>query len=88
MFKRLRASRDEDLASFANTELHENEVLCVNVFLLTFLHWDGGGGRTDLDQTRTDLSWPKTFAQGTKQSPNQTLVSVQKKGRKGEGGWG
>lgn len=85
MFKKLSASRDKDLASFANTELNENEVLRVSVFLLKFFHWDWGG-QTDLDKMRTDLSWPKTFAQGTKQSPNPTLVSVQGKGSKGEGG--
>lgn len=45
-------------------------------------------GQTDLDKMRTDLSWPTTFAQGTKQSPNQTPVSVQRKGSKGEGKWG
>lgn len=46
------------------------------------------GGQSDLDEMRTDLSWPKTFVQGTKQSPNQTRASVQRKGSRGGGGWG
>lgn len=81
------SSKDNNLVSFAYTELSENWVLCVNVFWWSF-SFEIEGGQTDLNKMGTDLSWPKTFAQGIKQSPNQTLLSVQRKGSEGEGKWG
>ena len=60
----------------------------VQIYFCWSFSFEIEGGHTDLNKMRTDLSWPKTFAQGIKQSPNQTLLMVQRKGSEGEGKWG